>query len=135
MERMSNGLRDSTPFICESSWIWVSAVIKKSLSWGEAGLTKLMCLHVITQAGTQELQQRDTPHHLCQSTEVGAKWGQRCLRDAHLSQILTVSLVPQEKYLIKPLIKKKKNKNKTQSSIIYLKMNWGYFTDFKSLQD
>lgn len=128
MERMSNGLRDSTPFICESLWIWVSSVIRKSLSWGKAGLTKLMCLHVITQADTQKLEWRET-HHLCQTTEVGTKWGQRCLRDANRSQILTVSLVPREKYFIKNWRKKR------HLTIIHLKMNVGYFTDFKSLQN
>lgn len=61
MERMSNGLRDSTPFICESSWIWVSAVIRKSLSWGRAGLTKLMSVCDYTSRHTGMPAERNTP--------------------------------------------------------------------------
>lgn len=61
MERMSNGLRDSTPFICESSWIWVSAVIRKSLSWGKAGLTKLMSACDYTSRHTRTPAERNTP--------------------------------------------------------------------------
>lgn len=60
VERMSNGLRDSTPFICESSWIWVSAVIRESLSWGRAGLTKLMSACDYTSRHTRALAEPRT---------------------------------------------------------------------------
>lgn len=61
VEGMSNGLRDSTLFICESSWIWVSAVIRKSLSWGRAGLTKLMSACDYTSRHTRIPAERNAP--------------------------------------------------------------------------
>lgn len=61
VERMSNGLRDSTPFICESSWSWVSTVIRKSLSWGRAGRTKLMSACNYTSRHTRAPAERNVP--------------------------------------------------------------------------
>lgn len=49
------------PFICESSCIWVSAVIMKSLSWRRAGLAKLMSACDYTSWHTRSPAERNTP--------------------------------------------------------------------------
>lgn len=55
------GFEIRPPFICKSSCIWVSAVIMKSLSWGRAGLAKLMSACDYTRWHTRIPAERNTP--------------------------------------------------------------------------